>query len=90
LPPFKKSMESSIHQTNVIKLNELPVGRSARVVSVNGTGRVTQRLMEMGVIPGIGVKVIKTAPFGDPIEIRLRGYSLAMRRNEAEAIEVAC
>ena len=83
-------MESSIHQTNVIKLNELPVGRSARVVSVNGTGRVTQRLMEMGVIPGIGVKVIKTAPFGDPIEIRLRGYSLAMRRNEAEAIEVAC
>ena len=90
MPPFKKSMESSIHQTNVIKLNELPVGRSARVVSVNGTGRVTQRLMEMGVIPGIGVKVIKTAPFGDPIEIRLRGYSLAMRRNEAEAIEVAC
>lgn len=80
----------SIHQTNVITLDALPAGRSARVISVNGTGRVTQRLMEMGVIPGIGVKVIKTGPFGDPIEIRLRGYSLAMRKNEAEAIEVSC
>lgn len=80
----------NIHQTNVITLDALPAGRSARVISVNGTGRVTQRLMEMGVIPGIGVKVIKTGPFGDPIEIRLRGYSLAMRKNEAEAIEVSC
>ena len=83
-------MQSSIHLSNVITLDQLPAGNSARVVSVNGTGRVTQRLMEMGVIPGIGVKVIKTGPFGDPIEIRLRGYSLAMRKNEAEAIEVSC
>jgi ferrous iron transport protein A len=82
--------ESSIHPTNVTTLNKLPIGSSARVVSVNGTGRVTQRLMEMGVIPGIRVQVIKTGPFGDPIEVRLRGYSLAMRRNEAEAIEVSC
>jgi len=83
-------MQSSIHLSNVITLDQLPAGHSARVVSVNGTGRITQRLMEMGVIPGIGVKVIKTGPFGDPIEIRLRGYSLAMRKNEAEAIEVSC
>jgi len=45
--------------------------------------------MEMGVIPGVAVQVIKTAPFGDPIEVRVRGYSLAMRRNEADAIEVS-
>ena len=83
-------MQSIIHLSNVITLDQLPAGRCARVVSVNGTGRVTQRLMEMGVIPGIGVQVIKTGPFGDPIEIRLRGYSLAMRKNEAEAIEVSC
>jgi ferrous iron transport protein A len=44
--------------------------------------------MEMGVVPGVEVRVIKTAPFGDPIEVRLRGYSLAMRRTEADAIEV--
>jgi Fe2+ transport system protein FeoA len=43
----------------------------------------------MGVIPGIELTVVRTAPFGDPLEIRVRGYSLAMRRNEAASIEVA-
>lgn len=70
-------------------LTELPVGRDARVIAVNGSGRITRRLMEMGIIPGVGVKIVKMAPFGDPIEVRVRGYSLAMRRNEANAIEVS-
>ena len=70
-------------------LTNLPVGRDARVTAVNGEGRVTRRLLEMGVIPGVSVQVIKMAPFGDPIEVRVRGYSLAMRRSEADAIEVA-
>ena len=69
-------------------LTNLPIGRDARVTAVNGTGRITQRLMEMGVIPGVAVQVVKMAPFGDPIEIRVRGYSLAMRKTEADAIEV--
>jgi Fe2+ transport system protein FeoA len=69
-------------------LTNLPVGSDARVTAVNGTGRVTRRLMEMGVIPGVAVQVVKTAPFGDPMEIRVRGYSLAMRKSEADAIEV--
>ncbi|MFM9904138.1 MAG: ferrous iron transport protein A [Pyrinomonadaceae bacterium] len=70
-------------------LTNLPIGQDARVTVVNGTGRVTRRLMEMGVIPGVSVKVIKKAPFGDPIEVRVRGYSLAMRKSEANAIEVS-
>jgi len=70
-------------------LTNLPIGNDARVTAVNGTGPVTRRLMEMGVIPGAAVQVVKTAPFGDPIEIRVRGYSLAMRRSEADAIDVA-
>ena len=69
-------------------LTELPRGENARVIAVKGTGAVTRRLMEMGVIPGVGVSVVKAAPFGDPIEIRVRGYSLAMRKNEADSIEV--
>jgi ferrous iron transport protein A len=69
-------------------LSELPAGRSARVTHVNGGSRVARRLMEMGIIPGIPVEVVKTAPFGDPIEVRVRGYSLAMRRSEAEGVEV--
>ena len=70
-------------------LTDLPIGEDARVIAVNGAGRVTTRLLEMGVIPGVTVQVIKMAPFGDPIEIRVRGYSLAMRRSEADAIEVS-
>jgi Fe2+ transport system protein FeoA len=46
-------------------------------------------LMEMGVIPGVSLRVVKAAPFGDPIEVKVRGYSLAMRKNEAESIEVS-
>lgn len=70
-------------------LTKLPIGKGARVIAVHGEGRVTQRLMEMGVVPGVAVEVIKTAPFGDPIEVRVRGYSLAMRKDEADTIEVS-
>ena len=70
-------------------LMNLPIGQVGRVTSVRGTGRVTQRLLEMGVIPGIAIQVVKMAPFGDPIEVKVRGYSLAMRRTEANAIEVS-
>ena len=70
-------------------LSNLPVGSEARVVSVNATNGIARRIMEMGVVPGVTVSVIKAAPFGDPIEIRVRGYSLAMRKTEADAIEVS-
>jgi len=70
-------------------LSNLPVGSEARVVSVNATNGIARRIMEMGVIPGVTVSVVKAAPFGDPIEIRVRGYSLAMRKTEADAIEVS-
>ena len=70
-------------------LTDIEPGGSAHVTAVNGTGRVTRRLMEMGVVPGVLLKVVKAAPFGDPIEVHLRGYSLAMRRTEADAIEVS-
>ena len=70
-------------------LSELPAGNSARVVSVTGDSAITRRLMEMGVVPGVSVKLIKTAPFGDPIEIKVRRYSLALRKSEANAVEVS-
>lgn len=72
-----------------MQLTNLPIGEIATVVSVRGENAVTRRLMEMGVVPGVRVRVVKTAPFGDPIEVRLRGYNLAMRRAEADAIEIA-
>jgi len=70
-------------------LTDVPVGMAAKVIAVNGATRISRRLMEMGVVPGVSLEVLKTAPFGDPIEVRVRGYNLAMRRSEADAIEVA-
>lgn len=70
-------------------LRELEMGQPANVVAVNGSGAVSKRLMEMGIVPGVRVRVVKAAPFGDPLEIRVRGYSLALRKNEAEAVEVS-
>jgi ferrous iron transport protein A len=71
-----------------LSLARLPVGAQARVIAVNGSGPVARRLMEMGVVPGAPVRVIKAAPLGDPIEIRVRGYHLALRRTEAQTISV--
>ncbi len=70
-------------------LANLQIGAKAKVKSVTGEGAISKRLMEMGIVPGVSIRVIKSAPFGDPIEVRVKGYNLAMRRNEAEAIEVS-
>ncbi len=70
-------------------VTDLPVGKEARVVAVHGSDRVSRRLLEMGVVPGTSVGVIKSAPFVYPIEVRVRWYNLAMRRAEARSIEVA-
>ncbi|MER3431617.1 MAG: ferrous iron transport protein A [Blastocatellia bacterium] len=69
-------------------LNDLEFGRTASVTAVNGNCPVSKRLMEMGIVPGTPVRKIKSAPFGDPIQIRVRNYCLAVRRSEAEKIEV--
>lgn len=71
-----------------MKLTSLPIGESAKVTEVGGNGAIAKRLMEMGVVPGVVVRVVKSAPFGDPLEVRVRGYNLAMRRSEAQIIEV--
>jgi len=77
-----------IKEKLVMLLTNLPIGENAKVVSVNGNNRITKRLMEMGVVPGVSVRVIKSAPFGDPLEICVRGYHLAMRKSEADTIQV--
>ena len=71
-----------------LSLAHLPVGARARVLAVTGAGAVARRLMEMGVVPGAPVRMIKSAPLGDPLEIHVRGYHLALRREEAQTIKV--
>ncbi len=70
-------------------LTNLPIGVTAKVLAVHGNNAITRRLMEMGVVPGVAVRVVKSAPFGDPLEVRVRGYHLAMRKSEADTIEVS-
>lgn len=71
-----------------VSLDALEAGRHARVAAVHGSGAVARRLMEMGVVPGAPVRVIKAAPLGDPLEVRVRNYHLALRRSEAQTVSV--
>ncbi|MBV8855654.1 MAG: ferrous iron transport protein A [Acidobacteria bacterium] len=71
-----------------VSLDALEAGRHARVTAVRGSGAVARRLMEMGVVPGAPVRVVKSAPLGDPLEVRVRSYHLALRRSEAQTVSV--
>ena len=59
-------------------------GQSARVLSVGGEGALRQHFLDMGVIPGAEVTVVKLAPMGDPMELRIHGYELTLRLEDAE------
>ncbi|MBQ8539528.1 MAG: ferrous iron transport protein A [Ruminococcus sp.] len=69
-------------------LKDVKIGESTTVLKLNGQGAVRRRIMDMGITKGVGVKVCKVAPLGDPIEITVRGYQLSLRKDDAEMIEV--
>ena len=69
-------------------LNELPVGKAAVITKVGGAGALCCRLLDMGLIPKTKIVITKVAPMGDPIELRLRGYTLTIRIEDAKNIEV--
>ena len=69
-------------------LDELRIGGSAVIKTVNGEGALRLRLLGMGLIPRTRVSMIKIAPMGDPMEIMVRGYELTLRREDAAKIEV--
>ena len=71
-----------------MKLHELKIGQSGTITAGGGAGALRCRLLDMGLIPKTKVKMIKIAPMGDPIEIRLRGYELTLRKEDASEIEV--
>jgi ferrous iron transport protein A len=69
-------------------LSRLGVGKSGKVLRIEGAGSALHRLQEMGLIRGTAVQFVRVAPLGDPIEIRVRGYNLSLRRQEADAVIV--
>lgn len=69
-------------------LDALPIGSRARIARVGGDDALRRRLLEMGLCPGIEVELLRRAPLGDPIELRLRGYLLSVRTEHAKHISL--
>ena len=69
-------------------LDQLTAGQSAVVRKVKGEGPVRRRLLDMGLTGSTEIKMVKVSPLGDPIEYRVRGYNLSLRKSEARMIEV--
>lgn len=70
------------------KLDQIEKGETGLVKSVEGDGKVRRRLFDMGVTPGAKVTLRKKAPFGDPIEVTIRGYELSLRKAEACMVNI--
>lgn len=69
-------------------LREVACGQTVKVIKLSGEGPVKRRIMDMGITKGVEVFVRKVAPFGDPVEVTVRGYELSLRKADAEMIEV--
>lgn len=69
-------------------LDRLTPGRKAEIVKVGGAGPVRRRMADMGLLRGAAVEVVKVAPLGDPIEVKIKGYNLSLRKEEAATIEI--
>lgn len=69
-------------------INELKIGQTGTVTSVGGSGALRQHFLDMGIIPGTDVTLIKYAPMGDPMELRLKGYELTLRLDDAKKIDI--
>ncbi len=69
-------------------LKDLKPGQNGIVASISTTGPMKRRIMDMGITPGVEIRVIKTAPLGDPVEVNVRGYELSLRREETQRIEM--
>ena len=82
-------MRSFCHVGSEMTLDQLPLGQSAKVLKLSGTPAIRRRLMEMGITPAAVIEAIRWAPLGDPLNVKIRGYHLSLRREEAAAVEVA-
>ncbi len=71
-------------------LNDLEIGEKAIIIRVRGRDEIHRRMLDMGIVPGTVIEVERVAPLGDPLEVRVRGYHLSLRREEAKKILVDC
>lgn len=88
MTPASKTPPPAAPPTPPIELDRLAPGSHCVVRVVGGQGDVRRRLLEMGFVPGTTLRVVRLAPFGDPMQIELHGYHISLRRSEARAILV--
>ncbi len=69
-------------------LRDLKPGQQGIVTAIHTAGSMKRRIMDMGITPGVEIRVIKVAPLGDPVEVNVRGYELSLRKEEAQQIEM--
>lgn len=84
----KNMQESKDRAPEQIPLSELKKGQEAVIVGVGGKGAIKRRMMDMGIVTGSRIGVVRVAPFGDPIEFTIKGYHLSLRKSEARDITV--
>jgi ferrous iron transport protein A len=72
-----------------LQLNNLEPGQKGVVVNIKGSGATRRRIMDMGIVRGSEIKVIRRAPLGDPVEFEIRDYNLTLRKSEAERIYIS-
>ena len=69
-------------------LSDAKAGKEYEVVKVEGPKFLKRRIMDMGILPGVKIKVVRVAPLGDPMDIIVKGYNLSIRKNEASIVVV--
>jgi DtxR family Mn-dependent transcriptional regulator len=84
----KKAREGGKNRMEPSKLKDLKPGQKCKVVKIRGRGEINKRIVEMGLIPGSVVELERIAPLGDPIDVKVKGYHLSLRKDEAETIDV--
>ena len=87
-PPARPGAGTAPGGPAVRTLADLPVGGRGRVAGVDGETGIAQRLLEMGLTAGTDVEVVRFAPLGDPMEVRLWGYLLSLRRADARRVRL--
>ena len=81
--------DQCIEEQKIMTMDELKPGKNAVITAVKGEGALRLRLLDMGLIPHTKVKVRKTAPMGDPVQIVIRGYELTIRKADVAMIEIS-
>lgn len=81
-------MSSDYPAVKTIRLHDLPIGKSATVISIQAEGLTRRRMLDLGLVPGTRVEALRVSPAGDPKAYRIRGAVIAFRKEDAHQIQI--